>query len=162
VTDCSCAACKAACSHKPGWFRPRDIPKLAKLLRMTEAQLVRERLAIDYWAASPSRAVFVLAPANASCKPGEVYPFDPRGRCTFLTDDGRCSIHAAKPYECREALHSDSDDLVVSRKKRIVREWRTAKGYLRTLLGFEPKMPEPTVEDVILTLTRPLVGEEQR
>lgn len=35
-------------------------------------------------------------------------PEDGRGACCFLTADGRCSIHAVRPAECRLTLHGDT------------------------------------------------------
>jgi Fe-S-cluster containining protein len=148
VADCSCDACKADCLNKPGWFMPSDIPRLARLLGMPEAQLAREKLAIDYWM-SATRPTFVLAPPNTRVKPGGVYPIEPHGRCAFLTDNGLCSIHAAKPTECRETLHTDTEHVARRRKRRITQAWRARQKYLVELVGRDPEMPAPTLLDLV-------------
>jgi Fe-S-cluster containining protein len=44
--------------------------------------------------------------------------------CVFLTLDRNCSIHAVKPYECRETHHTLSPDQLVEIQRRVAREWK--------------------------------------
>lgn len=100
---CSCASCQNACRHKPGWFAPGEAEAAATLLGVTLKELFRTRLMVDWLcSAGPEFSdVFLLSPAITPGQPGEEFGSEPRGRCTFLTGEGLCEIHAAKPLECR-------------------------------------------------------------
>lgn len=104
TVECSCAGCQRACSMKPGWFAPGEAELVAEHLGVTLRELFETRLMVD-WLSGVSAAggedVFVLSPAVVSGSPGSEFPGNPRGRCVFLTGEGRCSIHAVKPLECR-------------------------------------------------------------
>ena len=140
MSDCSCEACRGACWERPGWFALDEAEKAAALLGVPFDVFFRTRLAVDYWE-HDSRAPFtyVLAPVIEGCAPGEEYPEDPHGRCTFLTADERCEIHEAKPAECRDAMPCVIDDArreeQTQRRFAIVRAWGTRQGEIRRLLS---------------------------
>jgi len=116
--ECDCAQCVALCERRPGWFAPGEAEKVAAYLGLSLEDLFRRRLSVDYRTATKEepREIYVLSPAIEG-KAGGYFPFAPFGRCTFLTVDGKCEIHAVKPIECRmasgckdahdEGLHAD-------------------------------------------------------
>lgn len=143
--SCRCNRCVRACEQKPGWFAPGEAEKVAKHLGVSLKKLFETKLGVDYWVGAEegeSENVYVLAPAIEEMTPGTEYPFDPRGRCVFLTDEGRCSIHAVKPRECREMLHDDSKSTFEDRKKSIVESWRPKQAQIEKLLGRRPEAEE--------------------
>jgi len=144
---CTCETCKGACRVKPGWMLPNDIPKMASFLGVSEEQLARKHLGVDYWMdKNDTKVVFVLAPRTEKIGPGQVYPMEPCARCLFFTDDERCAVHPAKPHECRQWIHGEKQRRIQERKQGIVRVWRRPENqeYLIRLVGYEPKLPELT------------------
>lgn len=121
--SCTCANCVAACSNKPGWFMPEDIPAILAHLgaRDLGEALGPGKLAVDFFDA-PEDGPLVLSP-NIVGSESKGIPFYPRGVCVFLKE-GRCSIHAIKPFECRQALHTDSPAAVRARHTAIAAAWR--------------------------------------
>lgn len=143
-SGCGCSACVDACKTRPGWFLPGEVAKAAEVLGITEAEFFERHCAIDWYEDHPDD-VFVVAPALKHGSPGEMYPRNPRGTCALLTDDGRCSIHDVKPFECRGYLHTDSREQVEERREHIVDQWRSknAQEEVRRLFDGEP-YAEPT------------------
>lgn len=76
---------------------------------------------------------------NIEAEPGEEYPADPHGTCVFLKE-GKCSIHAVKPHECREYDCKAPDKLVAIRHRAVVNAWREPEHQQQIvdLLGREP------------------------
>lgn len=143
ATDCRCTECQAACRHKPGWFLPGQVERVAEHLGCSVEHLFAHHLMVDYLGENEfdeAETVFLLAPAIVGGTPGEEYPADPRGVCVFF-QDGRCAIHAAKPYECRATLHGDGDAVVAARHYQVAQAWRNeaAQAQIRALLGREPE-----------------------
>lgn len=100
-------------------------------------EFFRRYLSVDWWVAdgklqTPDGGdVLVLAPAIKGHE-GQRYPWWPTGQCVFLNAEGRCRIHEAKPYECRQALVCEkattaSDRKTMAERKRLVREWAAPK-----------------------------------
>jgi Fe-S-cluster containining protein len=137
----TCSSCRAACSHKPGWFLPGEAEKVAEYLGVTLAELFKTRLAVDWWEADHNfdTDVFLLAPAIEDEEPGAEYPGNPRGRCVFLTDDERCSIHAVKPHECRQHWCGEVRSQVDDRHKDVAEAWQGHQDQIKELLGREPE-----------------------
>ncbi len=144
--ECACEMCKGACQSKPGWFKPGEAEKAAKLLGIPTEEFFRTKLAVDWWTPDDKHpnTVFVLAPVLVGRNPGTEYPGDPHGRCALLTEDGKCSIHAAKPHECARYVHTNTKAVINRRKDRIVDAWSTdeAQAQIRQLLGREPEAAE--------------------
>jgi Fe-S-cluster containining protein len=113
---------------------------MAEHLDVTVEELFRTKLAVDWFEAEMDieETVYVLAPATQSMEPGGMYPGNPRGRCVFLTSDNRCEVHAAKPFECRRLLHTDTSDQVHNRHLKVARAWQQFQKQVRKLLGHEP------------------------
>lgn len=109
--DCTCEKCVNACRWNPGWFMPGEAEKAAELFGMDFESFKAKYLVVDYWLGEEWSGgdIDVLAPRKLDgvtpegCpRVGFMYPFS-AAPCIFLKDD-RCSIHAAKPHECRQAL----------------------------------------------------------
>lgn len=142
--ECSCSKCVSACRVKPGWFLPGEAEHAAALLGKSFEAFFREHLAVDWWenyrgphGDEDHRDVFVLSPALVGKRTGTEMPGNPGGRCVFLKDN-RCSIHAAKPYECRMFLHGQTDGEVQDRKRYITEAWSKEQPRIEALLGREP------------------------
>lgn len=102
--DCSCAACVAACQRTPGWFAPGEAERTAALLGMEFDAFRTTYLICDYWVGgaklwSPRKVGVDVGRDTASW--GGAFRDAP---CIFLDDQGRCKIHAAKPWECRHTM----------------------------------------------------------
>lgn len=141
--ECRCHRCQSGCETTPGLFIPGEVATAAKHLGLTpklffQTFLVAERPGID--AIPEGGDPFALAPATASDEPGrEGGPKS--GRCIFWNPDGGdCRIHEAKPFECREAGHYDSNDFIRRRGLAIMEAWESAeaRAEIRGLLGREP------------------------
>lgn len=144
---CSCPACQSACTYKPGWFLPGQVEVLSENLNLTVEELFKTRLAVDYLTSEQGEdEVFVLSPVVVGNEAGEIFPFNPLGRCTFYQDDGSCEIHhLGKPAECASLLH----DGTKLDHHEVGRAWRGHQGQVRALLGRPLEEPDPDVEDVV-------------
>lgn len=149
--DCSCETCVKSCEHVPGWFSPRDVRRLFAAY----GERARQFVAFDQWYGGFSdvgeeyKDVTVCIPPNEVAAPGAMYPEEPWfnfgpsprfGRCALLVD-GRCSIHAHKPAECRLTYGSKCEHKMQNPpstlRKRIARAWArpAARRFLETLRG---------------------------
>lgn len=137
MESCSCPACVSACRTDPGRLVPGDLPKLARLLGLTQAELIAGYLVKI--PLSADEQVCALAPAKRKGKrliaePGTVAPDyygAERGVCIFLENDGRCGVHAAKPFECSAYLGCKNTFLGKPYRKKYVEayfllRWRRA------------------------------------
>ena len=84
--ECNCSICKSACMRKPGWMIPQDIINISEYLKMGMEEVFKKYLSIDYYARPLSKGghIFVLSPCSTDNAPGEVWPRNPLGKCTFL------------------------------------------------------------------------------
>lgn len=109
---CVCHQCISACKNQPGWFAYGEAEKTAEFLGVSFEEFKKQIIldSCDNWKIDD--AAYVWAPR----KVGVDRPEDETrswlsqrtpGRCVFLTEDERCSIHAAKPFECRYTLVCD-------------------------------------------------------
>lgn len=48
--------------------------------------------------------IMLLSPSIKGEKPGQYLSWWANGECVFYKE-GHCSIHAVKPYECRQTIH---------------------------------------------------------
>lgn len=142
---CVCKKCTDGCRQRPGWFRPGEAEQAAELLGVTLSKLFQAKLAVDAWVGSEGGLpeTFVLAPALVTATPGQEYPFNPTGRCVFLTEEDRCQIHVAKPYECAVAHHVNTAEVEHAARRGVVEAWQSYQGQIRELLGREPQTIEP-------------------
>ena len=129
--DCNCDTCKNACNYKPGWFSPEEIEKVAKFFDLTVKETFDKYFGIDWWEEGEDLPeTFVIAPATEVMPPGGMYPGNPVGKCIFYKD-GKCSIHAVKPNECKFYDHTKNYDDCHENKKSVVREWTRNQKLIR-------------------------------
>lgn len=143
--ECACNACVKACYNKPGWFKFGELEKVAKHLDITNEELFKKYLAVDWYQSYvDNEDIFVISPACKENPVGEMFPYDPRGECVFLIDGSHCSIHAVSPFECREYVHTDNKSEVGARHEETAQSWNTKEGkkQIEKLLGRPPVAPE--------------------
>ena len=116
---------------------PGEAERAAELLGMDLRELFRTHLAVDWYEGPPD--IFLLAPALLGEQTGTEYPYDPIGRCVFLTADDRCGIHAAKPFECAALGHEEGLNLRANRRA-VVTAWAQNQQQIVDLLGREPEV----------------------
>lgn len=139
TTSCSCTSCQSACTTKPGWFLPGEAEKAAALKAMPLRDFFTTYLGVDWFEGMGGNdTVFLLAPAVKSMTPGDMYPSNPRGECVFFVD-GKCDIHDAKPHECREYLHGQSQEVIRARHETVSKAWSSQQAQVVELLGREPE-----------------------
>lgn len=146
-TECACLECQNACTNTPGWFRPGEAEKAAQLMGLSLRDFFTRYLGVNWWVAEED--VFVLAPALVGAEPGREYPANPRGTCVFFKD-GRCEIHAAKPYDCahgnpHEAFEGERMAAHRYQRQVTVRLWRRQQHQIETLLGRDPRADELSI-----------------
>lgn len=93
-TVCACTDCVSACKRRPAHLIPADVaPILAAAAELGQH---------DVLVASPGALVGrVVDGRMVLARIGTISPkSDATGRCTFLTDDDRCAIHAVAPFGC--------------------------------------------------------------
>ena len=144
-TECQCNECKRACEHNPGWFMPGEVEIAAQHLGLPLQEFFEKNLGVNWWEAGDEieNNIFVLAPALVGEEPGYEYPGDPRGTCVFYKD-GKCSIHAVKPFECAQFLHGQEFEMVHERHKAVAMAWQDRQEQIKELLGHEPEASEFT------------------
>ena len=137
--DCTCDVCKGACTFKPGWFMPDEIEKVAEYLGLSLQELFDTKIGVDWWV--DDEDIFVLAPATINMSAGEEYPANPIGQCAFY-ENGLCSIHPVKPFECKKYHHTEQS-AVNERHKSVADAWEKHQKQIVDLLGREPIAEEP-------------------
>ena len=93
-TTCACNECKLACRHMPGALIPGDAEAIAGHLGVQ---------ATDEWIEQHFRAsdgAKVVLQGNFLAVPSMVPAQKADGSCTFLDDDGRCTVHPVAPFGC--------------------------------------------------------------
>ena len=167
AVSCTCDSCVACCEKLPGWLIPSDIRRLAWFQGLDDPrQLFDTILAWDYWCGNfddqgGEGDIWVPIPINASVGPGEVMswgaPMRGESSCQLLVER-RCSIHEAKPFECRDSYGSCRPGPHGWRRRRIARAWnrpaaRRFTAYLRRGEETEPNIDE-TIDALDLLLGR--------
>jgi Fe-S-cluster containining protein len=107
MENCNCNECISACHNDPGRLIPSDIPRLSRLLKISELDLENNYL-VRVQVRSNGHTAHALVPAKIKgrrfiAEPGTTaldYYSEEKGRCIFLDDKDRCSVHEAKPFEC--------------------------------------------------------------
>ena len=108
MESCNCRGCVSACRNDPGRLVPDDVRKLSRLLGISARDLQNDYL-VRVSVANNGHSAHALAPAKIKGRrfvaaPGTTAPdyyAKEAGRCIFLDDHDRCSVHEAKPFECR-------------------------------------------------------------
>ena len=145
--SCSCESCKQRCQTAPGWFKPGEVEKTAKFLKISLRELFKRYLSVDFWMADGidiEEDVFVLSPATIDGSQGQVFSADNRyGQCVFF-QNGQCVIHAVKPFECKAVDHNTSRQRGQILHEGVAKKWNK-KDYqkqIEKLLGEKPEIPE--------------------
>lgn len=146
MTDCTidsgtCSECRSACTHKPGWFNPGEVEKVAEYLGISVQELFDTKLQVDWWEEDGNHPndVFVLSPAVVGGTPGDMFSEDPKGTCVFYKN-GLCEIHEVKPHECRQTL--GCQELDPELHPSFAYAWNDHQDQIRELLGREPYAAE--------------------
>jgi hypothetical protein len=93
-TTCDCARDVKNCRIQPGYLIPRDLARIAGHLGITVGELGQRYL----WA-SPG-AVVADPRTGQRRRVGTITPRMEGGRCVFMGDGDRCTIHQVAPYGC--------------------------------------------------------------
>lgn len=108
-TECSCKKCVRACECSPGWFLPGEPEKAAETLGIPfdefKKKLIKDHCSSRY----ADNAPYVWSPRKMTDADHEIRTHSEqreKGACVFLVE-GKCSVHAAKPYECRTIFACD-------------------------------------------------------
>jgi Fe-S-cluster containining protein len=146
MSECSCDKCQTACSNKPGWFLPGEAERAAAYMEMSLEDFFRANLGVDWY--EGDKPVFVLSPAITTMEPGETFPSDPMGRCVFL-QEGRCTIHPVKPFECRMFMHGQSREETQARHDKVAAAWVDHQAQIEAIYGREPEPVEDALADLL-------------
>lgn len=136
----TCSRCRAACAEKPGWFLPGEAEKAAEHLGLTMKEFFDRHLAVDWWVTDEDD-IFLLSPAVKGAPTGTEFPGDPHGTCVFFVN-GQCSIHAVKPYECRDMWCGDAGSPLAHAATALA--WEVYQEQIHDLLGRRPVATEYT------------------
>lgn len=92
-TKCCCDACVKCCKRQPGPLMPGDLERIAEHRGETVEQAKE-----NFWA-SPGSLVKNTATGEVE-RIGTITPKYRKGRCVFLNENDRCSIHEVAPFGC--------------------------------------------------------------
>src|SRR5262252_116362 len=92
-TVCACETCRKCCKRQPGALIPGDLERIARHMQITPEE------AKKYFWASPGSLVRDTSTGRVH-RIGTVTPQTRKGRCVFLDDHERCTIHAVAPFGC--------------------------------------------------------------
>ena len=99
-TVCACADCTACCKRQPGPLAPGDFERIVD--HLAKAQNVTPEVALEQaktqFCASPG--ALVQRVSGQVVRVGTITPQMKKGRCVFLDENDRCSIHAVAPFGC--------------------------------------------------------------
>jgi len=116
----------------PGWFAPGEAEKAAKFIG-AEWKEFKKKLIVDYWCGGIGGDQYVWRPRRITGDEGlggnriSVASWGSafnEGTCVFLKE-GRCSIHAVKPWECRQTMCCDGTNHRYYRKE-LMEIWRAS------------------------------------
>jgi Fe-S-cluster containining protein len=138
--SCSCEICKNACTQRPGWFIPEQVPAIEIYFGKKISELLGKELAIDWGTDMEMKENILLLAPNIENNQSIQYPANPRGKCVFLVE-GKCSIYAVRPYECGVASHSDTEEKDILRHIEIAAKWKNCKileDYKAKIICYQP------------------------
>jgi Fe-S-cluster containining protein len=92
-TTCACAECTQCCRDQPGYLRPGDLERIAAHRGETVAEASR-----FFW--SSEGALVMNLQTGRQFRIRTITPRRERGKCVFLDDQGRCTVHAVAPFGC--------------------------------------------------------------
>ena len=89
---CKCEACTVGCRHGSGFLIDEDVPKIARILGISEEELKKSFLEeIEKFNTKRYRPKIL--------RKGKPY-----GKCIFYDEKIGCKVHAAKPLECKVSM----------------------------------------------------------
>ena len=132
--ECRCDKCRAACTHIPGLFTPAEAMKAItaglshRIMSIGEKQKAFQKV---FRALAP-----MSTPSDGVYHSMAITPHlrldteAAKGRCTFLTAEGTCEIHATgfKPHECAATLLCVPRDQRPTSNAEICDAWASPDG----------------------------------
>jgi Fe-S-cluster containining protein len=100
-TVCACEKCRACCKRQPGPLAHGDFERIADHVAKTQelsGEIAFEQVKRQL-CASPGALVMDSA-TGAIKRIGSITPKRAKGRCVFLDEQERCSIHEVAPFGC--------------------------------------------------------------
>jgi Fe-S-cluster containining protein len=138
-----------SCMFGSGCLLPEDIPRLAKHLGITPEALVEKHLE------PVTKYNTTLYRPKLNSKPA--------GPCVFYDKTAkRCTVHAAKPYQCKIATRShhgpaiiewfDANFFVNPKDAHSLREWHSRLKFTTTIPGasMEELVPDKKKRDAVI------------
>jgi hypothetical protein len=102
---CDCDHCKAGCKAMPGMLAPGDLTKIAEHLDVLPDD---DHWLVNHFVASDGAKVVVGGVRR------NIPTITPRqqinGRCVFLDDEDRCTVHRVSPFGCRTFRICNEED----------------------------------------------------
>jgi Fe-S-cluster containining protein len=92
-TTCACENCVRCCKRQPGALAAGDYERIRLYLQATDNELQSKLCA------SPGSIIKRLDTGRTE-RVGSITPRMHKGRCVFLDERDRCSIHAVAPFGC--------------------------------------------------------------
>lgn len=117
--SCQCTSCVSLCAYgTPGWFLPEQISDVAQHLGISVRELKQKFLIKDHCSPGFGDAPYVYTPRKIH-EPDRfvIKTADQqatKGKCIFLNDHNKCSIHEVKPYECQAAFGCEKHDIKIN------------------------------------------------
>lgn len=100
-TVCACAQCVELCKRQPGYMVHEDIGAITEHLKQQGRITADDEVKQFLWA-SPGAVVGRMEGRSLiKWRIGTITPRMANGRCVFLDDNDRCTIHAVSPVGCR-------------------------------------------------------------
>lgn len=90
-TNCACENCTRCCRRQPGALTLGDFERIRDALCLSD-DMARER----FWASGGA----LVKTSTGTKRVGSITPRMKKGRCVFLNEQNRCSIHAVAPFGC--------------------------------------------------------------
>src|ERR1700741_4179349 len=90
---CACAQCVECCRRQPGALAAGDYERIQAHLGISSQEMAK------LFCASPG-AVVMNSATGALKRIGSITPQRRRGRCVFLNESDRCTIHEVAPFGC--------------------------------------------------------------
>jgi Fe-S-cluster containining protein len=144
-----CQQCGKCCETQPCALAPEDLPKIAKFLGLTEEQLFKRFLILDYVEGIRERNYYV-APARKNDLTGRIaetgWTFE-NNACIFLRDR-KCSIDRVKPKGGREfycsLITTLNSNVIGYGKKESVQDWKQTSMLSRLIILAAQALAEGT------------------
>jgi Fe-S-cluster containining protein len=90
-TVCACTGCVACCLRQPGYLVPGDVKRILEFTGKPAKEILVDSLGGQVMDRETRivRRIRTIVPK-----------MDRTGRCNFLTEDNKCSIHPVAPFGC--------------------------------------------------------------